>query len=91
MRPLPIWILILESYRASGTWRVVAVSSEGSEDVPMSDIPYPDTPQPDIPAPSPGPDIPDPPQPDIPAPDPELGLRPPEPSEPPGDNVPKVG
>ena len=56
----------------------------------MSDIPYPDTPQPDIPVP---------PQPDWPAPLPETepdpeeepDLLPLEPSEPPGDDVPKVG
>ena len=56
----------------------------------MSDISHPDTPQPDIPVPS---------QPDLPAPSPETepepgtgpDLLPPEPLEPPGDDVPKVG
>jgi hypothetical protein len=53
----------------------------------MSDIPYPDTTQPDIPVPS---------QPDLPTPVPETEPGdtpdlPPEPSEPPGDDVPKVG
>ncbi|WP_245571716.1 hypothetical protein [Microvirga subterranea] len=48
----------------------------------MSDGPAPDKRQPDVPAP---------PQPDTPSPDHKSGLRPPEPSEPPGDDVPKVG
>jgi hypothetical protein len=58
------------------------------EDIAMSDISAPDTSRPDIPA-VPSPDIPAVPDPDIPAPEP--GLRPPEPTEPPGDDVPKVG
>jgi hypothetical protein len=55
----------------------------------MSDIPYPDTPQPDIPVF---------PEPDMPTPVPEVEPDssggpdlPPEPSELPGDDVPKVG
>jgi hypothetical protein len=56
----------------------------------MSDLPYPDTPQPDIPVP-PQPDVPTPMPETEPEPDEEPDLFPPEPSEPPGDDVPKVG
>jgi hypothetical protein len=54
----------------------------------MSDIPYPDTPQPDIPAP-PLPEFPTP-VPEV-EPDPNEGPDLPEPSEPPGDDIPKAG
>jgi hypothetical protein len=56
----------------------------------MSDIPYSDTAQPDIPVP-PQPDWPAPVPETEPEPDREPDLLPPEPSEPAGDDVPKVG
>ena len=63
---------------------------KGSEGVLMSDIPYPDTPQPDIPAP-PQPDWSTPVPETEPEPEEEPALLPPQPSESPGEDVPKVG
>jgi hypothetical protein len=79
-----------ESYNVKEPGRWQRLPETSSEGVPMSDIPYPDTPQPDIPVP-PQPDLPTPVPETEPEPDKEPDLLPPEPSEPPGDGIPKVG
>ena len=79
-----------ESYRVEERGETPRLPENGSEVFQMSDIPYPDTPQPDIPVP-PQSDWPAPVPETEPEPDEEPDLFSPEPSEPPGDDVPKVG